>query len=102
MLTDSRAFALSAIRVGREVPFGCARSSKPNEHAITCVLMPWGVLTSVDLFGVLQLFIVSPTDGISAEIGTGEVIRIDASTSKLTSSAYMDVQHELIQDWFKN
>ncbi|WP_171962876.1 hypothetical protein [Bordetella trematum] len=79
------------------LPPGFARSATHAEHAITCAVMPSvGVVTSVDLFGCFTLFAVTPAIGISADEGTGEVITIDASSSKLTSHPYLEALPGLV------
>lgn len=87
----------------RPLPPGLARSARHAEHAITCAAMPnIGLITSVDLFGCFTLFTVTPTDGISADEGTGEVITIDASSSKLASHPYLEALPGLVAAAFQN
>lgn len=84
------------------LPPGFARSARHAEHAITCAFMPnVGVVTSVDLFGCFTLFSVTPAAGISADEGTGEVVTIDASSSKLTSSPYLEALPSLVAASFQ-
>lgn len=99
--------ALALTKIGgaafRPLPPGLACSSGHAEHAITCVAMPSvGLLTSVDLFGCFTLFAVTPTDGISADEGAGEVITIDASRSKLTSRPYLEALPGLVAASFSH
>jgi hypothetical protein len=61
-----------------------------------------GLVTSVDLFGCFTLFAVTPAVGISADEGTGEVITIDASSSKLTSRPYLEALPELVAASFRS
>ena len=84
------------------LPPGFSRSARHSEHSITCAVMPSvGVVTSVDLFGCFTLFAVTPADGISAKEGTGEVVTIDASSSKLTSRPYLEALPGLIAASFQ-
>ena len=84
------------------LPPGFARSARHAEHAITCAVMPSvGVVTSVDLFGFFTLFAVTPAVGIFADEGTGEVITIDASSSKLMSHPYLEALPGLVAASFR-
>lgn len=60
-----------------------------------------GVVTSVDLFGCFTLFAVTPAVGIFADEGTGEVITIDASSSKLMSHPYLEALPGLVAASFR-
>jgi hypothetical protein len=104
MAESDEALALTKIAGAafRPLPPGFARSAGHAEHAITCAAMRnVGLITSIDLFGCFTLFAVTPTDGISADEGTGEVIIIDASSSKLTSRAYLEALPGLVAAAFK-
>lgn len=82
---------------------GFARSTGHGEHAITCAIMPGiGLATSVDLFGCFTLFVVTPADGISADEFTGEVITIQASSSKLVSRTYLEALPSLVAAAFQS
>jgi hypothetical protein len=85
------------------LPLGLARSAGQAEHAITCVTMPRvGLVTSVELFGAFTLFAVTPADGISADEGTGEVIIINASSSKITIRPYLEAMPSLVEQFSVN
>jgi hypothetical protein len=105
MAESDRDLALtkSAGAAFQPLPPGFARSSRHAEHAITCAVMSnIGLVTSVDLFGCFTLFAVTPAVGISADEGTGEVITIDASSSKLTSRPYLEALPELVAASFRS
>jgi len=98
MAESDEALALTHIAGAafQPLPLGLARSAGGTEHAITCTIMPsLGLVTSVDLFGCFTLFAVTPTDGISADEGAGEVISIDVSRSRITSRPYLKAMRGL-------
>jgi hypothetical protein len=81
----------------RPLPPGFERSSSRADHAITCAMVPRaGLATSVDLLGCFTLFAVTPTDGIQATEMTGEVITINAASSKMTSRPYLEALPGLV------
>lgn len=86
----------------RPLPPGFARSTMHAEHAITCAAMPGiGIATSVDLFGCFTVFTVTPADGITAPELTGEVITINAPTSRMTTRSYLEALPGLVAASFQ-
>ena len=85
----------------RPLPPGFARSARHAEHAITCAVLGADLVTSIDLFGCFTLLAMTPAGGISADEGTGEVITIDAYSSKLTSRPYLEALPGLVAAAFQ-
>lgn len=67
------------------------RTANPHEHVITCAaLSETDLFTKVELFGCFTIYILTALDGIDVEVGTGEVMIIDASSSSLTSQTFLE------------
>jgi len=66
-------------------------------HTLSCFRFGAQVVSSVTLFGIFRAFFVTPANKISATDGYGEVIRIDAATSTLSSKPYLDSMVELLE-----
>ncbi|WP_345796089.1 hypothetical protein [Castellaniella sp. MT123] len=100
MAEDDAALALVKIQGAAFRPLPpafVAHSTKTSEHAITCAhLKGLGIVTAIDLFGVFTLYAITPATGISAAEAFGEVITIDASSSKLTSKPYLEAVADLV------
>lgn len=63
---------------------------KNNEHAITCFILGGKVISAVTLFGIFNAFFVTPAVGFTVPEGTGEVVKIDVSTSNLSRRTFLD------------
>lgn len=70
---------------------GFPRPQQRNQHVLTCVRMGKTIASAVTLFGGTNGFFVTPATGFSADDAVGEVVVIDASTSKMRTYEYIDV-----------
>lgn len=70
---------------------GFPRPQQRNHHVLTCVRMGETIVSAVTLFGGINGFFVTPSTGFSADDAVGEVVVIDASTSKMRSYEYINV-----------
>lgn len=61
-----------------------------NEHAITCFVLGRDIVSAVTLFGMFNALFVTPAVGFAATEGAGEIIRINVSTSTLSSRSFLD------------
>ena len=75
----------------QDFPPGLPRPHQKNQHVLTCVRIGRTILSGVTLFGGINGFFVTPATGFSAEDQVGEVVVIDASTSKMQTYEYINV-----------
>jgi hypothetical protein len=70
-----------------------------NEHLIASLYMGSQIFTVVQLFGTFSAFFLTPTSGFTCEYGTGEVVKISAAASSMTSKTFVEFANELaVQD----
>ena len=63
---------------------------RSNQHALTCFRLGDKIMSGVTLFGMFNAFFATPAADFTAEDAHGELVIIDASTSKLTSMPYVE------------
>lgn len=65
-----------------------------NEHLVASVNMGPQLFTVVQLFGTFSAFFLTPSIGITSEPGTGEIVKINASASSMTSQTLIEFADE--------
>lgn len=75
---------------------GMPRPQQKNLHALTCVRMGDHIMSSVTLFGGFNGIFITSADGFTADEASGEVVIIDASTSKVSNYNYVEVVTDLM------
>jgi hypothetical protein len=61
-----------------------------GQHALTCFRLGENILSAVTLFGTFNAFFATPAADFTTEDAHGELVIIEASTSKLESMPYVE------------
>ncbi|WP_158301352.1 hypothetical protein [Janthinobacterium sp. BJB426] len=69
-----------------------------HEHLIFSIHIGKQIYTGVQLFGTFSAFFLTPTSGFTCEFGTGEIVKINAATSSMTSKTLVEFSYEFAQN----